>query len=302
MKQKHYIDIENLRENSTEFVKPNTNAFEKGDLISITEKIDGSNASFAFSDGKLLAFSRKQELSFKNNLAGFWNWAQTLDASEYEEDSQYIYFGEWLRKNKIIYSKEYINRFYLFDIYDKERECWMPQDFVKEEAKKHGLTYVPELYFGPFVSWEHCRTFMNSPAYGDTQEGIVVKNLSKINDKENRFPVYLKMVNESFKESKRPKIIDPEKEAERAKAQSLIESIVTPRRVEKMIFKLRDEGIFPETLTPADMKLVAKNLPKRVYEDCMKEEKEILLAAGENSGKMVSSTTMKIARNLILGK
>lgn len=298
---KHYIDIANIREENTELVESNTGAFEPGDIISVTEKIDGSNASFAMADGKLKAFSRKQELSFKNNLAGFWEWVQTLDAKEYEAYSDYIFFGEWLRKNKITYYKEYIDKFYLFDIYNKKEEKWMPQEFVKKQAEEHHLNYVPELYYGPFVSWEHCRTFMSSPAYGKTQEGIVVKNVSKMNREDIRLPVYLKIVNKSFKETKRVREIDPEKENEKAKTAALIESVVTPRRVEKMIYKLRDEGILPEKIQPEDMKTVAKHLPRRIHEDCMKEEPETVQAAGKYAGKAIAGRTMALAREIILG-
>lgn len=45
---KHYVDIENIRDSDTDFVRQNTGAFQPGDIISITEKIDGSNASFTF--------------------------------------------------------------------------------------------------------------------------------------------------------------------------------------------------------------------------------------------------------------
>jgi len=299
---KHYVDIQILREFGNEFTEPNTGAFAPGDMISITEKIDGSNASFLCENGQLFAFSRKKELSFSNNLAGFWNWVkESLDPTEYLEEERYIFFGEWLRKNKVVYQKEHINKFYLFDIYDRTEGKWMPQDFVKEEAKKHGLNYVPELYFGPFVSWDHCRSFLNSPSYGETQEGVVVKNLSKINDDNNRLPVYLKIVNDSFKESKRPKMEDREKKAEMIRARILIDCIVTERRVEKMIFKLRDEGILPEVLTPQDMKTVAKNLPKRIYEDCLKEEPEIVHAAEPLGSKAIADISMELARKIIIG-
>jgi hypothetical protein len=49
------------------------------------------------------------------------------------------------------------------------------------------------------------------------------------------------------------------------------------------------------------MKLVARNLPKRIYDDCVKEENELVMAAGEYFGKMCGSTTMKHARDIILG-
>lgn len=298
---KHYLDIENLRETGNEFRRPNTGAFEFGDIISITEKIDGSNASFTREGDKLLAFSRKQELNFNKTLAGFWNWVQTLDPSVF--DDRYIFFGEWLRKNKITYNKEAMNQFYLFDVYDKQVEGWVPQVYVENFARLYHLNYIEELYYGPFLSWDHCRNFMHKSAYGDQQEGVIVKNQTKLNDPLVREPVYLKLVNEKFKETMSKKSEpDPAKEAGKKAAQRLISTIVTPRRVEKMIFALRDEGVLSEVLEPKDMKTVAKYLPKRVYEDCLKEEPEVVQAAGEFGGKAISSLTMKIAREMILGE
>ena len=40
----------------------------------------------------------------------------------------------------------------------------------------------------------------------------------------------------------------------------------------KDINKMIDEGILPEQISPKDMGLIAKNLPKRIFEDIMKEE------------------------------
>ena len=97
------------------------------------------------------------------------------------------------------------------------------------------------------------------------------------------------------------KVIDPEKEEAKAEAQKIVESIVTKNRIEKELFKMRDEGIIPEKIQPSDMKLVAQNLPKRIFDDCMKEEKELVLAAGEYFGKMCGAYTMKLAREVILG-
>jgi hypothetical protein len=145
---------------------------------------------------------------------------------------------------------------------------------------------------------------MNSPHYGNRQEGIVVKNQDKLNDPNTRLPFYLKLVNEDFKESKAPKAPKTAEElAAETQAGELARSIITERRIEKMIFALRDEGIFPEKLEPKDMKLVAQNLPKRVYEDCMKEEIEVVNAINalevQPFSKICGSVTMQIARELI---
>ena len=95
------------------------------------------------------------------------------------------------------------------------------------------------------------------------------------------------------------KIIDPEKENARAEAFKIMESIVTKNRVEKELSKMRDEGIVPDKITNKDFGTIARNLPKRIYEDLLKEEKELLMACGEFGGKMCSSITIRIVREVI---
>ena len=297
---KHYIDIQAIIEKDTELKQSNARAFEVGDIIQITEKVDGSNASVQKENGNLLAFSRKQPLDEFNNLDGFFQYVQTLNPADFDE--RYIVFGEWLRKNKIIYNEENMHKWYVFDIYDAVDEKWMTQDFVRKFCADHNLTYVNVLYEGEFISWEHCRTFMNSPHYGERQEGIVVKNQTKINDPNTRTPFYLKIVNDSFKETMKER---PQKSQEQldeeARLRALAETIVTERRVEKAIFRLRDDGVFPDKFAPEDMKMVARNLPKAVYDDCVKEEKETVDAIGASFGKLCGSITMNYARKIILG-
>ena len=64
---------------------------------------------------------------------------------------------------------------------------------------------------------------------------------------------------------------------------------------------MRDEGILPEKIEPQDMKIVAQNLPKRIYEDCVKEENELVIEAGEFFGKMCGSKAMSFAKEIIFG-
>ena len=72
-----------------------------------------------------------------------------------------------------------------------------------------------------------------------------------------------------------------------------------------MLFALRDDGIIPNKLTPTDMKVVAQHLPKRVYEDCLKEEPETVAAVdaigAQPFSKICGSIVMQMARNIIIG-
>ena len=315
MKQKHFIDIQAIRLEDTELRERNTKAFHVGDIVQITEKQDGSNACAAYDaeEGKMYAFSRKQELAFNNTLNGFWNFIQNLPENVvdlFKAHPNYRVFGEWsAKKNKIVYTNIDKNSpWYLYDIYDVDAKKWLKQDVVKQFAADGGFNYIHELYYGPFISWKHCMSFMNSPAYGDTQEGVVVKlqanNIAFDTTEASRNPQYLKIVNDSFKERMKTheKVIDPEKENAKSEAQRMMESIVTRSRVEKELYKMRDEGILPDKIGNEDFKTVAKHLPKRIYDDIMKEEREIVVACGEFAGKMSGSISMRLARELVLGQ
>lgn len=75
---KHYIEIQRLRTqdvvvDDTLTLEKNTDAFIQGDIISITEKIDGANSSIYYDKklDRLRCFSSKNELDFSNQLRGF---------------------------------------------------------------------------------------------------------------------------------------------------------------------------------------------------------------------------------------
>lgn len=313
MKQKHFIDIQNIREEDTELRNRNTYAFDKPCTIQITEKFDGSNACACWDEetNQMVAFSRKQELNFQNTLNGFWNFVQDFSDKTIEmfkSYSNYRVFGEWSNKNKIIYNDTgKVKHWYIYDIYDVDLGIWISQDIVKDFCKLANLEYINELYYGEFVSWEHCKSFLNSPAYGKRQEGIVIKRQNGLYNWDShdiKAPLYLKIVNEDFKESMKTKekIIDLEKENAKNEARKIMESICTRNRVEKELYKMRDEGILPEKIEPTDFRTVAINLPKRIYADLIKEEKELIEACGEFGGKMCQQVSMSIAKDLILGK
>jgi len=321
--QKKFIDIDYIREDDlvigkkedgTDAVRPkNTGAFEPGDLISITTKIDGANASIAWDEttGKLEIFSRTNLLDQPGALRGFYDYIKvnvepkipwtTLDCA-----NDIVIFGEWCVSHTVKYNDDWYNKWRVYDIWDKSQNSYWGQDMVKSFCKKFGLEYVEELYYGPFISWDHCRSFIGkSRAYGPSQEGVVIKNQTKLG-LESRDPVYIKIVDEKFKESqhskKEKKPLDPEAEAAKAEAAKLAASIVTEARVRKLILKLVDEGLVPAELQPKDMGAVMKQLPKRCFDDCLKEEPETVKQLGESAGKFIAAETAKQARKIVIGQ
>lgn len=303
---KHYIEIqrvraEDIRIDETLTLPKNTDEFKVGDIISITEKIDGANASIYYDIqlDLLRCFSSRNELDFNNQLRGFLPFVQSMDKEPFAKYPDYIFFGEWLVKHSVLYEQSHYNKWYIFSVYDKQSAKWLPQEFVKSFARQYGFNYAHELYYGKFISWEHCISFANSPVYGEQQEGIVIKNQTAL--EEGRGPHILKYVNPLFKEiqklNHRQKIEDPNKLKEKEEAEKYMRMIVTEARVMKVFHKLIDEEILPEKVELKDMKIIAQNLPRRIYEDCVKEELAILQKAGEYGGKLCNKVTMEIVKN-----
>lgn len=306
MEQKKYVDIERFKEKYD-------NVFKIGEWITITEKVDGSNAAFTYDTEtqSLVAFSRRNQLNEANNLNGFWNWVQRLNTNQVmilTQNGRYIIFGEWLTKHSIRYPDHRYKQFYMFDVWDKETEEYLPHEDtfaifrgLEKAAQITGevINFVPVFYTGPFQGWDHVYSFVGkSDLYAEPcGEGIVIKSQDRLDNKYSGTPAYLKIVSEQFSEVHGHKIkaVDTDalkkKEAERA----LVAAIATERRAEKCLQKLIEDQIVPEDWDEKSMGIIAKNLPKNVYEDCLKEEHDLVLAC-ENFGKFCGGIVMGYAK------
>ena len=295
--KKKYVDIERLKDKYAL-------AFSKGEHITITEKIDGANASIGFEDGELSCFSRKQKLSPENTLRGFYTLVQTFDAEKFREvlGDRYIVFGEWLVSHTIKYPAARLSKFYVFDVWDTEVEQYVPWSVTKDFAAKLGLTTVPLFYDGPFVSWEHVQSFVGKTEMDaePTGEGVVIKSQDRLDNKSSNTPPYVKIVAAKFSEvhQSKPHEVDPEKLAAKQVAEALAATIVTERRIQKLIEKAVDEGRLRADWDEKDLGTIAKFLGKDVYADCVKEEPETV-AQIENFGKIAAGIAMKLARGLV---
>ena len=299
IKHKSYMDIQVFREKYSD-------AFNIGDHIIIQEKVDGSNASFQYEEDTniIKAFSRKQELGLGNNLRGFWEWTQQkLNAQDFKDFSHIRVFGEWAVSHAVPYPQDIYQKLYCYDLFDTETLIYYHQDLVKAFCNAQNLIYVPVFYDGLFQSWEHCLSFIGQTKLGgEYGEGIVIKNMTRLNDPNNRLPFYTKIVGEKFQEKADRKIkkpIDTDVLALREYNISLVESVVTEARVIKLLNKLVDEETLREDWDEYDMGIIAKNINRAVYDDCVKEENEIVLEVGEFFGKMCASTSMNIVKEIL---
>lgn len=148
-------------------------SFEEGDLISITEKIDGSNASFIKDEGNpdgFSCFSRKQKLHQGNQLSGFYEWCKdNINPEELLPNTRY--YGEWLTKHKIVYKEDAYRDFYFFNLRDNETGLYLSEKAMRDEAARLNLK-TPELfYLGDFISFEHLQGFIGKSTLTETGDG-----------------------------------------------------------------------------------------------------------------------------------
>lgn len=306
MNQKRYTNVERFKENYVD-------AIQKGDLIHVSEKLDGANSSFTYDSktGTVKAFSRNKELSANNTLRGFYDFVMNLPTDfikQVSENGRLVFFGEWLCPHGVKYPDEAYNHFYLYDIWDTETESWCTQDFVSAIyltfINRGIVIFQPKcFYYGEFKNWEELSNFVGETAIGAMPcgEGIVIKNQSALNEKNRRLPIYIKMVSEKFAETHKPKvkITDSERLKQQEKDYQLASTIITKQRVQKFLNKFVDEGIIPEDWDKSSLGIIAKNLPSEIYNDCLKEEPETVSQIG-NFGKICSKLSLELVKGVII--
>lgn len=306
---KKYLDIERCKQKYAE-------TFNVGEDIVIQEKIDGSNASIRYDEesGTLRAFSRRLELNADNTLNGFWDYVQTLNLDTFKEilGSRYIVFGEWMgAKHAIKYPENVYGKFWMFDVWDTQTEQYLPYEETRSFYDKliacgnedNKFNFVPVFYIGKFESWEKTSELVGRTEVGaePTGEGIVIKRQNCLDSKSSRLPFYVKIVSEQFSEvhkSKKQKAIDPEAITKKEANLALAATIVTPQRVQKMIYKFIEDGLLPQDWDEHNLKDISKILPNAIYKDCVKEENETVQQV-EDFGKIAAKLSMSIVRDLI---
>lgn len=306
---KKYLDIERCKQKYAE-------TFNVGENIVIQEKIDGSNASIRYDEesGTLKAFSRRLELNSENTLNGFWDYVQSLNTIAFKEvlGSRYIVFGEWMgAKHAIKYPEDVYGKFWMFDVWDTQTEQYLPYEETRAfygrliacGNKEKKFNFVPVFYIGKFESWEKAMELVGKTEVEaePSGEGIVIKRQDYLDSKSSRLPFYVKIVSEQFSEvhkSRKQKVIDPAAIAKKEANIALAATIVTPQRVQKMIYKFIEDGLLPQDWDEHNLKDISKILPNAIYRDCVKEESETVQQV-EDFGKVAAKLSMSIVRDLI---
>lgn len=273
---KKYTDIVRYGKSGTKDV------LKKGDYITITEKMDGANASFRIDKTNPLGiscYSRNKPLDAENNLGGFYEWVlNNIVPIKDKLNPNYIYYGEWMNPHKVKYKEEIYKNFYMFSIWDLSEELnqYLSDDIVKFEAKKLDIKTVNYFYEGEFINYDHLMNFVGKSDLTlepNTGEGIVIKNVDYF-DKYNR-QCFVKLVSDKFTEIKKQKV--PKTDKSMIEGYIELMSVLTRARVDKMLYKIVDEGIIPdEDICIENMGNILKIINGLVYEDILKEESEVI--------------------------
>lgn len=273
--------------------------FNPGDEVIITCKLDGANSSVQYDpECEVQSFSRKTTLTESNNNRGFYQLAKTFNIEKLKEHSTLRFFGEYLTKHKIQYPDDKKDKFYMFDIFDTVNSVWLLPDDVIKISEDCGFEFVPIFYRGPFISWEHVMEFVGNSGLGEENgEGIVIKNITTMKSGNTKIPFVTKIVRKEFKESMAPKQRKPQTPVDEY-AIELTKSIVTPARIEKLLYKMIDESLLEENWNASCMPNIAKHLPLMVYEDCVKEENDIVQQV-DSFGKISNKIVMQYVKKLL---
>jgi len=254
--------------------------FKEGDIISIQEKIDGSNAHFTVEENGFDCRSNGCILNENNHLKGFWFFVADLLKEKTFPKGLKIY-GEWLTPHHCEYPADCYGRFYVFDI--MENGSYWEQARVKQFCEQYGLRYVPVFYEGPFTDWKDVLSYVGrSDLGGESGESIVIKNMNRLNEEGK--PFYVKAVDTVYQETNKGRdsviAVSMEELNQQAEQYEAVRAIVTEARVRKIILKMQDENRLPAGYREMGAELFFDKIKGEVIRDCMKEEGEFVKRIG----------------------
>lgn len=173
--------------------------------VYVFPKIDGTNGSVWQHNDMMCCGSRNRELTLDNDNAGFFN-AMVKDnavARYIREHPQHILYGEWLVPHTLkTYSDDAWRRFYVFDVFDRNKERLLSYDEYSPAAIAAGLNVIPPIAIIKNGSEDHFTQCLAKANYlvkdGEGQgEGVVLKNY----DYQNKYgrQTWAKIVGNEFK-------------------------------------------------------------------------------------------------------
>jgi len=211
-----------------------------GDIIYVTEKVDGANARFILEKSEIVFGSRNvNDLEEDNKQFGKYIRYIKEKVNPEDLDQDLIYVGEFMTPHTLQYDWDNIPTFIGFDVLNKNTGLPLSPGYAKKKFEELGLEFVPILFKGTpreFLD-KGKESFMSESKYRDGKpEGIVIKNPNRLNQYDR--PMYAKVVNEDFHEKK--KTFQPKK-TKKQDTYRLVDEYVTEARIRKILNKMTVE-------------------------------------------------------------
>lgn len=239
-----------------------------GEIV-MTEKYDGNNFRFTIDEEEGLVFGTRNTViteepddMFKQVVDHITDKVDPEDVSEVCGGTNYTFFGENMVRHTLDYDWEEIPQFLGFDIYDNDNDKFIPWHKARRWFETLGLEVVREIScIDPDEFTEDNLQVPSSNYREGKAEGIVLKNYNSQTFAKLRTEEFKEKNQDAFGRSKKHSTTDNER---------FVSTYCTNSRIEKTIYKLRDEG------HDIEMPLM-KHLPIRVYEDVWEEEMEEII-------------------------
>lgn len=268
--------------------------------VIVEEKIDGANFRFVY-DSELnkvrwgsrnVDYINVSQENWPKNFEKQWKWV--FDNEEaLQLYPNYIFYAEAVIPHTIQYDwKRFKAPLIGFDVLDPSGK-WVPYPKNKEIFKEIGLPFVPVITIfeeKPSIE-DFSKLIPKSEFYDGTAEGVVLKNYDK--------GLFAKVLSEKFKEVNRS-IFGKSKKELKDETDRWFEYMFSPRRIEKTIQRLVDEGY------NLDMRMM-KDLIYNVMQDAVEEEGfELIRKANvvdfNSMRKMLSRRCQNILQRMIAMK
>ena len=217
--------------------------------VYVFPKLDGTNSSVWFNGGCIECGSRTRTLSKEADNAGFlvWchdNYTKFLDIMAGGHHTWTIY-GEWMVPHTLkTYREDTWRKFYVFDVYDNEKERYLSYQQYAPIINAAGLNVIEPLCIFTNPSDEQLQREAEQNTYlildgAGCGEGIVMKNYSW----ENLFgrQPWAKIVRNEFKEENKRAFGTTEKGGTFQVEAAIAEEYVTQALVEKTRSKIVTE-------------------------------------------------------------
>ena len=269
-------------------------------LVHVFPKIDGTNASVWFDGESIQCASRRRVLAPGDDNAGFCSWVLSGDLGDDDgngadqscllrglcmSNPNWIVYGEWMVPHSLkTYRADVWRKFWIFDVYDRERRTYVDYQTYKTELETYELDYIEPLCTFRDGSEEQLMAQTETNTYLIEEgkglgEGVVLKNYAW------RRPgaPWAKVVRNVFKELSGRTFGVPSKKGEKQVEAEIAQEFVTEHLVEKTRAKVCLNvangtgmmGCSPEWQRALEAEHRGKVIPQllgRVWNDLIEEE------------------------------